>query len=289
MAVGPCLKKMFFAPFTRLVIGIVVVFGLYILVDNIGWQLFDEDLANNWAKISTLCLASAAGVAGYIFLYRFYEKRRITELGFKGFGKQAVIGTALGVGVVAVVVMVLALTGSYTITALNRSENLLIALILSLCVGLFEEVLSRGVLFRLCEKMTGTIGAICISSVVFGAVHITNEGMNLTGCINIAVTAGVMFSAAYVITRSLWLPIFIHAAWNFTMGGIFGATVSGTDYPGWLISEIEGPQWLTGGTVGPEGSVVLTVLGIAVSIVMLRIAARRGQIISFKNRKLLNP
>ena len=65
-------------------------------------------------------------------------------------------------------------------------------------------------------------------------------------------------TGAYLVTRGLWLPIGIHAAWNFTQGGIFGVTVSGHPAEGLIRGTLTGPEWLAGGEFGAEASVVAT-------------------------------
>jgi hypothetical protein len=72
----------------------------------------------------------------------------------------------------------------------------------------------------------------------------------------------------------------MHAAWNFTQGGVFGAAVSGDkpedQLPGLLQPRITGPDWLTGGAFGPEASVVTVVVCTAVGLALLALAIRRG-------------
>jgi hypothetical protein len=77
-----------------------------------------------------------------------------------------------------------------------------------------------------------------------------------------------MLAAAYMLTRRLWLPIGLHAGWNFTQGGLFGVAVSGNASHGLLQGTLTGPVWLSGGEFGTESSVVAIIfcglLGIAV-------------------------
>jgi hypothetical protein len=63
------------------------------------------------------------------------------------------------------------------------------------------------------------------------------------------------FASAYALTRSLWISIALHFAWNFTEGGIFGAAVSGGEINSLLVVPLRGPKYLTGGAFGPEASV----------------------------------
>ena len=93
-----------------------------------------------------------------------------------------------------------------------------------------------------------------------------------------ALFGGVLLGACYLATRRMWLAIGVHAAWNFVEGGVFGATVSGYQIPGWLRSTITGQEWLTGGTFGPEGSLVTLAVTSAASAALLVVAWRRGSL-----------
>ena len=110
-----------------------------------------------------------------------------------------------------------------------------------------------------------------ISGLVFGLVHITNDNATLWSSIAIALEAGLLLGAAYKWAGSLWFPIGIHWAWNFSQGNIFGFAVSGNDSGASLIqATIDGPQWLTGGAFGAEASVISMVVGLAVTAVFVR-------------------
>src|SRR5581483_7760086 len=93
----------------------------------------------------------------------------------------------------------------------------------------------------------------------------------------IALEAGILLAAAYLLTRSLWLPIGLHFGWNFTEGGIFGAAVSGNGAKGLINTSLSGPQLLSGGAFGPEASVAAVGVCLVAAVVMLVLAARRGE------------
>jgi membrane protease YdiL (CAAX protease family) len=83
-----------------------------------------------------------------------------------------------------------------------------------------------------------------------------------------------------MLTRRLWLPIGIHAAWNFTQGWVFSVPVSGTAPPlGLLITRRIGPDWLTGGGFGLEASAVAMVLATLAGAVMAKVAIRRRGVV----------
>ena len=89
-----------------------------------------------------------------------------------------------------------------------------------------------------------------------------------------------MLAAAYVLTRRLWLAIGIHAAWNFTQGGIFSVPTSGIRMNGLFVGSLNGPTWLSGGAFGAEASVVAVALCTALGLGLLWFAHRRGNFIA---------
>ena len=143
-----------------------------------------------------------------------------------------------------------------------------------------EEIVFRGIVFRIVEAALGTWIALILSAAIFGLLHLVNPHATLQGAMAIVFEAGVMFAAAFVLTRRLWLPIGIHAGWNFTQGGIFGVPVSGQPSGGLLDGTLNGPEWLSGGVFGAEASMVAVVLGIGLGSTLLVMAWRRGRFIA---------
>jgi membrane protease YdiL (CAAX protease family) len=116
-----------------------------------------------------------------------------------------------------------------------------------------------------------------VSAAFFGGVHIFNPGATLISSAAIAIEAGLLLALAYTATRSLWLPIGLHFAWNFTEGGIFTTQVSGGKVPGILETTLTGPELLTGGKFGPEASVVAVGVCLTAALIFLIVTLRRGE------------
>jgi membrane protease YdiL (CAAX protease family) len=142
-----------------------------------------------------------------------------------------------------------------------------------------EEILFRGILFRWIEEFAGSWAALAITSALFGLAHILNPNATWFSSLAIAVEAGLLLGGAYMLTRSLWLPIGLHAAWNFTQGEIFGVPVSGGAVHGLLKSRLTGPALLSGGGFGLEASLIALVIATAAGICFIWLAVRRGEVI----------
>ena len=127
-------------------------------------------------------------------------------------------------------------------------------------VALEEEFHYRGYGLSTLTKSIGFWPAAIASSAVFGYSHLGNSGENWLGVFN-ASAGGLLFCLLLRRSGDLWMPIGFHASWDWTQTYFYGVPDSGHVLPGHLFSgNFFGPLWLTGGTVGPEGSVLLTLL-----------------------------
>ena len=139
----------------------------------------------------------------------------------------------------------------FSLHTLPRIGAVLLVLLLG---ALAEELMFRGYPFQHLEQGIGAIGAIAVFSVMFGAVHLANPGASLWGLIN-TILIGVLLSISYLRTRALWLPWGIHFGWNFALGFLFGLPVSGLRLFNVMVrTTASGPNWITGGSYGLEGS-----------------------------------
>lgn len=243
------------------------------LVDGTGKGADIEDLATNIA-------IAAFSLAGYILLYRYYERRKITEVSLRHLGRNLGLGLLIGVGMQSLVVLVIYLAGGFHVLAVNPVSFLLPAVAIGISSAIFEELLFRGIIFRILEEKLGSYIALIISALVFGFIHLSNPNSSVLAATAISIEAGLMLGAAYMCTRNLWLPIAIHFGWNFAQGGIYGAAVSGNVLSKSLLqTKIEGNTLLTGGAFGPESSVQAIIFGTLVFIMMMVYCHRRGKII----------
>jgi len=233
-----------------------------------------------WLTLLIGAAAAALSLAAYRWVVRRTERRPVTELARPGAARA--LGRGLGAGVLlfASVIGLIALAGGYRVDGTGSVAAAAGLLGMLTAAAVAEEVVFRGVLLRVLEERAGTVGALVLTSVLFGALHLVNPDASLWGAAAVAAEGGLMLGAAYVATRTLWLPIGLHLGWNFTAAGVFGAEVSGSDVAQGLLHGVtSGPALLTGGAFGPEGSLVAVGAGLVLTAVLLRLAHRRGRVV----------
>jgi hypothetical protein len=132
-----------------------------------------------------------------------------------------------------------------------------------------EEVLFRGVGYVALTKEFGRVGPAIVLSALFGAAHLGNPNVTGLAIANVAL-AGVFLSAAFWLPGGIWAATGVHLGWNLTLAAV-GAPVSGLAFTLPMLDyEMGSPQWLTGGTFGPEGGVIATVIVGTTAVVLFR-------------------
>ena len=259
----------------------LAVFGV-VMFYMLGYsnKFIGDTAGNPLLQIAVVIGWSVVGFAVYIGLVRLIERRPVTELALPGMGRELGIGLLVGAGLYTACILVLMVLGIYKIDGLNPVSYMLPAIATPLSSGIFEELLFRGVLFRIVEEWLGSWISLVVSSLVFGLVHLMNPAATLMGAIFISVEAGILLAAAYMLTRRLWMSMGFHIAWNYTQSGVFSGIVSGSDTdPGLIKPVIDGPTLLTGGTFGVESSVIAFMFCTAAGVILLIMAVRRGNIV----------
>jgi membrane protease YdiL (CAAX protease family) len=273
-------RRILLFPLSRLVIALVVLLVPLVLIDGLlGSVLVKAPLLAGAIEV-LLALAAFASVGVWI------ERKTIPALGFplRPLVRDLGWGFVGGAALMSAVIGVLALAGWYQVSGagdLAHAPGLLLeALLFYLLVAVFEEVLFRGILFRIVEEWLGSWAAIVISALIFGLAHLANPNATLVSALAIALEAGVLLALVYMLTRSLWAVIGIHWAFNFFEGPLFGAQISGVQGTGVLKSTISGPALWTGGSFGPEAGLVTVLFCLAVSVALIIEVRRRGQVMT---------
>ena len=263
-------------------VGLAALNLLFVLLILFGAQGLIRGRINNTAGLAILSLLV---FAAYLLGYRFIEGRRPPELAGLTSLKEFFGGLALGVALFSAVIAVLWLLRVYHLQGRGTTVGLGAGALTALLAATVEETLIRGFLFRIVQMVGGTWIAILISSAFFGAAHAFNPGATVTSSVAIALEAGVLLAAAFVVTGRLWFPIGLHAGWNFSEGSLYGLSVSGfTPKDALTQGTLKGSAILTGGAFGPEASIIAVVLCVSVAILLLWRAAKTGRVPGGRDR-----
>jgi len=232
--------------------------------------------------------AAAAVTLAYVVMVRRADRRSLLSAGLtaRGLFSETGIGLLLGGGVFSAVMGMMRAVGTYHIGGVNPHFRPPVPLLLFLFLAIFQEIAVRGYIFQTLERRWGTGIALAGSTTFFGLAHLGSSVDGLTtlqrlvGPVFISVETGLLFTAAYLLTRRLWLPIGIHWGWNFFESSIYGAANTGSwgNERNTLFSDrFTGPFLLTGGPFGPEASVICLVIGAYAGLLLLRLSIRKGQ------------
>lgn len=226
-------------------------------------------------------VTEAVSAIGLLLVYwlfvRWMEHRPVSELSLRKAPIAIPKGIVIGAGLFTITVAILSLMGVADVGAFNPGQALLAAIDMAILSAIGEEIVFRGVVYRIFEEMFGTFIALVVSAAFFGLIHMGNRGATVTSGIAIALEAGLLLGVSYAVVRNLWLPIGLHFGWNFAESGIFGSVVSGKAFKGLFSTTMTGPDMLTGGKFGPEASVVAVAVCAAAALVILVIAIRRSE------------
>lgn len=252
-----------------------ILFANYFLISL--WATHRGALPRGLVLTIGAIIAVTITILVYRLLVRWTEGRSASELGKSGAFSLTVAGVVIGLFLFTAVFACLILFGAASITGGGTTNDLMPQLAAAAMAAVGEEIIMRGVAFRLFEEGFGTTIAILLSGALFGLLHAANPGATVESTIAIAMEAGILLAAAYVLTRSLWFPIGLHFGWNFTEGGIFGTSVSGgKSATGLIATHVAGANYLTGGPFGPEASLPAVLVCLAAALVMLVLTAKRG-------------
>ncbi len=236
--------------------GLVAVLSLLISFEFGGLA----EMALGFAALTTGLLIASA------IMMRWIEKRPFAAIGLP-LGKETwrgwLQGAAIGAAFMALVVVLQTVVGwlrpapdAGTVTGwLGMQAGM--ALMFAIAAAA-EELMLRGYAFQVLVEGMGAWPAVIITSVLFALAHLGNPNIDALALVNIGL-AGVILAGVYLRTRSLWVAIGLHWAWNWVMAGWFDLPVSGIEFdvPGYDTVEL-GPDTFTGGVFGPEAGIVLT-------------------------------
>jgi membrane protease YdiL (CAAX protease family) len=287
--------EIFFNPVGRLRSGWrLLIFLLVLIVLDIVWEQVVRTL---YGFVSTyrsipypdflLGLAFRGGLLvialglGYLCAHILEELpwRSLGASFHKGWLRDLIIGSVLGFLTLAVAV-VIAMAGrgiSFSINQINSAgiiKSMIGSGVLLVVAAFAEEAMFRGYALQTLARAKLAWLGVAFTLALFGVAHLTNPN-TVPGFtfINTAI-AGLWFAIAYFRTRSLWLPLGLHWAWNWALGWFFGLPVSGLNVASHPLMKASdtGPFWLTGGSYGIEGGLAGTIALALGTLVIWRIS-----------------
>ncbi|MEO8239604.1 MAG: type II CAAX endopeptidase family protein [Flavobacterium sp.] len=273
-------QKIFNSTIAKIILAILVFMAVVIIGQQIASKLLAlAPLDKNYRNLLKGIFVSGSCIVSYILFFKKYDKRVVTEFAAKGLAKNLFIGAMIGFVLQTLTILVIYLNGSYSVVNVNPISFILIPFAIMFTVAIIEEILVRGIIFRIMEEKLGSYISLTISSVLFGVLHLVNPHGTLISGICIT-TAGFLLGSAFIYSRNLWFPIALHFAWNFTQSGIFGAITSGNEKTNSLLeAKIKGAEFITGGAFGPEGSIqAIAFCGLG-TIILLALSHKKNRII----------
>ena len=280
--------------FGSIFLALIVVMGAVSVVSVVVFNDWNYIGSN---EIYQVVLTGVSAYIGYIIYVKSYEKRPVIELALaskdgkgliKYFGKESafletIYGLLLGTVLISFLVVIMILSGLYRVDfkVVSISTENLLSLIVTIGFGaaFIEELIFRGIIFRLVEKWLGSWIAIVSSGLLFGFAHAANPNSTIFSSLAIGIEAGLLLAAVYMITRRLWMVIGLHFAWNVVQGLVFSVPVSGIKMDGLIdVYLVSGKnKLLTGGAFGLEASIITVILMTVFSVFLLiRISHTRG-------------
>lgn len=235
------------------------------------------------AQVLTQEIATLVAALGAAIVMSRIEQRPLGSYGLplrSGSGGNFWRGALWGLVMISVTVMAIAGAGGVSFNGMALHGRgllweMLCWAVAFLSVGLWEEFFFRGYALVTLADGIGFWPAASVISAVFGAIHLGNHGEGWQGVPDIFLIS-MLFCLTLRRTGTLWFAVGLHAAWDFGETFIFSSPDSGTVATGTLLrSSFHGPLWLTGGAIGPEGSVMGVLAVVLATLLFARLYPAR--------------
>lgn len=251
----------------QLVVFVLLSLMIGLLLELVGEQLLpghwlEEELPSliwGWSVVLISVLTTV-----YVLAYA-QKKQGWPVLGFTvtGFTSGLQTGLLVGGGIIVLCFLILYSGGWVTITQVNFVPLAFAGWCLFFMIQpLAEEVIMRSFIQNQVHRYFGAWPGLIVSALVFGLLHVGNNAFTWIAGLEI-VLGGLLMGQLYLYTQNIWAPFAMHAIWNFLQSTVLGFAVSGMDTYRVFQLEIAGPEWLTGGDFGIEGSLLSVVFILA--------------------------
>lgn len=276
------IKKILYFPITKIILGITVCFSLFVLIQNFVLKPFfysiiqDKSIANPIIH----CVSSILLLVSYYYFFRLYDKRKITELSIRHLPKEMFGGFIFGFLTISLSIFIIYLLGHYQAISITTAHYSAMFFTILIIAALVEDLFHRGLIVREIENWLGTHIAIVIAMLV-ELQHIFNPNSDLFSFFFYLIW-GFTMAMMFIYTKRIWLPFFFHLGWNFAQP-FYGSNLTGTNDMGSIIqSKFTGPELLTGGALGIEGSIFTASFLLIIGIVLYYLAKKEGKIVKCK-------
>ncbi len=275
------LQTLLFFLFSGLIQGVILILVLSVLSEGnlMNMPLNGQAIMAQFTRDPILVLLMNLGNFLTVFLTMWIAAKFLDRRPLAGFGLHfnrhwwQDFGFGLGLGVLLMSFIFLAELGVGWITITGGLQAprtpfwgaILVLLFMFICVGINEEMISRGYLLRnLAEGLNlpainpraAILIAYLLSSIIFGMMHLGNPNTTLISTVNLVI-AGLLLGFGFLLTGELAIPIGLHITWNFFQGVVYGFPVSGLESVSSLIAIRQGgPEIWTGGAFGPEAGII---------------------------------
>lgn len=274
----PLWRRIYEFPLVALFLALLATALVFGLVTG-ALYTFGPKASEEQAVVVNGVLAAVLSVLLGKYVISHLGEAKRDDFAFSGALRQLGLGLAGSFALMTAIVAVAALLGGYRLSGWGGATSWPMLLFLAgLQAGFFEELVSRGILFRFFEEFGGSWFALALSSAIFGGLHIFNDNATWFSVTAIALEAGILLGGAYMLTRSLWLPVGLHFGWNVTQGFVWDVPVSGNAVDGLVESHPAGTDLISGGAFGLEASLVALVLAGAAGVWLIVLAVRKGEV-----------
>lgn len=277
------IKRVLHFPITKIIIGIVVPFSLFVVIQNFVLKPFFYSVIQNKSIANPIIhfISFLVLLAAYYFLFRFYDKRKITELSIKYLPKEMFGGFFFGFFIISLIIFILYLLGYYQAISITTAHYPIKFFTVLMFAAIVEDLFHRGLIVRVCENWLGTHLTLVIAMLVELQQHFYNPNFNLFSH-SLTLIWGFTMAMMFVYTKRIWLPFFFHLGWNFSQP-FYGSNLSGLNDMGSIIqSKFNGPELLTGGAVGIEDSIITQSFLLLIGIALYYLAKKEGKIVKGK-------
>lgn len=277
------IQRVLFFPITKIIVGIVVPFSLFVVIQNFVLKPLFYSIIQNKSIANPIihCISFIVLLAAYYGLFRLYDKRKITELSLHHLHKEMFGGLFIGIFSISLSIFILYLLGYYQAMSITTAHYPVEFFTVLVFAAIVEDLFHRGLIVRICENWLGTHVTLVIAMLIELQLHIYNPNTNFVSLV-LYLIWGFTGAMMFIYTKRIWLPFFFHLGWNFSQP-FYGSNLSGVNDMGSIIqSRFNGPELLTGGVFGIENSIITLSFLLSIGIAFYYLAKREGKIVKRK-------